>query len=256
MRIAPAARATSWVGGPRAGWRRDTFAGGPHSFGVRRWWGCAWWGRRVSLLEYTLFAFTSMFVIVDPIAIIPVFLSMTERDSLQQQKRSAGLACAVAAGVLIVFALAGQWIFKFLGITMAAFQIAGSVLLLRIALDMLYANRARDRQSDEEVEAGTAKDDVAITPLGVPMLAGPGAISTSLILLGQARGLAQHVALFASIVAVLGLSYYILRFASTGARRVNPLVLKLMTRLMGLLLAAVAVQFTLNGLAQTSFFAK
>ncbi len=210
----------------------------------------------MSLLEYTLFAFTSLFVIVDPIAIIPVFLAMTERDTPQQQNRMAALASAVAAGVLMVFGLAGQWIFKFLGITMAAFQIAGSVLLLRIALDMLYANRARDRQSDEEVEAGVAKDDIAITPLGVPMLAGPGAISTSLILLGQAHGLAQHLALFACIAAVCGLSYFILRFASTGARRVNPLALKLVTRIMGLLLAAVAVQFTINGLQQTPFFAK
>ena len=121
---------------------------------------------------------------------------------------------------------------------------------------MLYANRARDRQSDEEVEAGTAKDDIAITPLGVPMLAGPGAISTSLILLGQARGLAQYIALFVCIVAVSGLSYAILRFASSGARRANPLALKLVTRLMGLLLAAVAVQFAINGLAQSPFFAK
>jgi multiple antibiotic resistance protein len=88
------------------------------------------------------------------------------------------------------------------------------------------------------------------------MLAGPGAISTSLILLGQARGLAQYIALFACIAAVCGLSYLILRFASTSARRVNPLALKLVTRLMGLLLAAVAVQFVLNGLAQTSFFGK
>jgi len=210
----------------------------------------------VSLLEYTLFAFTSLFVIVDPLAIIPVFLAMTERDTPQAQKRMAKLACAVAAGVLIGFALVGKWVFKFLGITMPAFEIAGSVLLFRIALDMLYANRARDRQSDEEVEAGAAKDDIAITPLGVPMLAGPGAISTSLILLGQARGTAQYIALFACIAAVCGLSYLILRFASTSARRVNPLALKLVTRLMGLLLAAVAVQFVLNGLAQTSFFGK
>ena len=214
------------------------------------------WRCRVTLLEYTLFAFTSLFVIVDPIAIVPAYLAMTAQDTAQQQRRMAFLASAVAAGVLVLFALAGKWIFQLLGITMAAFQIAGSVLLFRIALDMLYANRSRDRQTDEEIEAGAAKDDIAITPLGVPMLAGPGAISTSLILLGQAHGWAQHLALFASIVVVCGLSYLILRFASTGAKRLNPLVLKLITRLMGLLLAAVAVQFVINGLAQTPFFAK
>ena len=211
----------------------------------------------MSLLEYKLFAFTSLFVIVDPIAIIPLFLAMTQGDSPQRLNRTAGLACMVATGVLIVFALAGKWVFQLLGITMAAFQIAGSILLLRIALDMLYANQTRDRQSDEEVEAGAAKDDIAITPLGVPMLAGPGAISSSLILLGQARGWAQHVALVGCIVAVLGITYFILRFAARGARRVvNPLAMKLVTRIMGLLLAAVAVQFALNGIAQSGFFVK
>ncbi len=210
----------------------------------------------MTLIEYTLFAFTSLFVIVDPIAIVPAYLAMTAHDTPQAQKRMAFLASAVAAGVLMLFALAGKWIFQLLGITMAAFQIAGSVLLFRIALDMLYANRTRDRQSDEEIAAGAAKDDIAITPLAVPMLAGPGAISSSLILLGQARGLAQHLALFACIVVVCGLSYLILRFASTSAKRLNPLALKLMTRLMGLLLAAVAVQFVINGVLDLPFLKK
>lgn len=207
----------------------------------------------MDLVEYTLFAFTSLFVIVDPIAIVPAFLAMTVRDTPKAQSRMAFLACTVAAGVLILFALAGKWIFRYLGITMPAFQIAGSILLLRIALDMLYANRARDRETDEEVSAGTEKDDIAITPLGIPMLAGPGAISTALILLSQAQDTAQHIALFVCIVAVTGVSYLILRFAARMARWLSPLGLKLFTRIMGLLLAAVAVQFVLNGLAETPF---
>jgi multiple antibiotic resistance protein len=99
----------------------------------------------------------------------------------------ARLACLVAAGILILFALSGQWIFRLLGITLPAFQIAGSVLLLRIALDMLYAKRSAAQETREETEAGATKDDIAITPLGVPMLAGPGATSTSLILMNQAQ---------------------------------------------------------------------
>ena len=168
----------------------------------------------------------------------------------------ARLACLVAAGVLIGFALTGQWIFKLLGITLPAFQIAGSLLLLRMSLDMLYAKRSAAQETREEVEAGAAKEDVAISPLGVPMLAGPGAISTSLILLNQARGVAQHIALFASILVVCASSYWIFWLAARGARRFSPLALKLVTRLMGLLLAAVSVQFALNGLAQTPLFAK
>ena len=99
-----------------------------------------------------------------------------------------------------------------------------------------------------------AKDDIAITPLGVPMLAGPGAISTALILMSEARGVQQHVALFGCIAAVCFLSYLILRVAVRGARRLSPLALKLTTRLMGLLLAAVAVQFAFNALEQSPLF--
>ncbi|HEY9249653.1 MAG TPA: NAAT family transporter [Rariglobus sp.] len=204
----------------------------------------------MSLIEYTLLAFGSLFAIVDPIAVVPAFVTMTVRDSQAAQIRMARLACAVAAGVLIFFVLTGQWIFKLLGVTLPAFQIAGSVLLFCIALDMLYAKRTAARETAEEVEAGTAKDDIAVTPLGVPMLSGPGAISAVLILRAQAHGLAQHVALLASIAAVCVASYLILRFAVHGAHRLNPLVLKLTARLMGLLLAAVAVQFALNALRQ------
>src|SRR5208283_5403424 len=112
------------------------------------------------------------------------------------------LACLVAAGVLMLFAAAGPVIFKVMGITLPAFQVAGSILLLRIALDMMYGKRSAAKETDEEVAAGAAKDDIAIMPLGVPMLAGPGAISTVLILLNQAKGITQVVVLFASIALV------------------------------------------------------
>lgn len=210
----------------------------------------------MSLTEYTLLAFSSLFVIVDPIAVVPAFVAMTPNDAPAAQLRMARMACAVAAGVLILFALAGKWIFKLLGITLPAFQIAGSILLLRISLDMLYAKRSAAQETHEEVEAGTAKDDIAITPLAVPMLAGPGAISTSLILLNQARGVEQHLALLACITVVCGLSYVIFRIAIKGARRMTPLALKLVTRLMGLLLAAASVQFAINGLSQTPLFTR
>ena len=181
---------------------------------------------------------------------------MTPRDSVAARLRMARLACLVAAGVLILFALSGQWIFRLLGITLPAFQIAGSVLLLRIAMDMLYAKRSAAQETREETEAGTNKDDIAITPLGVPMLAGPGAISTSLILMNQAQGWDQRAALLLSIVVVSFASYWILRLSAHGARWLNPLAIKLITRLMGLLLAAIAVQFAINGLEQTALFQK
>jgi len=144
--------------------------------------------RMTPLIEFTLLAFGSLFVIVDPIAVVPGFLAITPSDTPEQRERMARIASFVMAGVLLAFALLGKWIFQFTGITLPAFQIAGSVLLLRIALDMLYAKRSAAQETSEEVEAGATKEDIAITPLGVPMLAGPGAISTALILLSQARG--------------------------------------------------------------------
>lgn len=204
----------------------------------------------MNVIEYTLLTFGSLFAIMDPIAVAPAFLTMTARDSRVSQLRTAKVACAVAAGVMILFVLCGQWIFKLLGVTLPAFQIAGSVLLFLIALDMLYAKPTAARETVEEVEAGAAKDEIAVTPLGVPMLAGPGSISAVLILRGQAQGWLQHASLLLCIGAVCLTSYLVLRFAAMGVQRLNPLVLKLTARLMGLLLAAVAVQFTLNALRQ------
>src|SRR5204863_4370628 len=189
----------------------------------------------MSFVEYTMLAFSSLFVVVDPIAVVPAFIAMTPNDPPAAQLRMARLACAVAVGVLMLFALAGKGIFKVLGITLPAFQIAGSVLLLRIALDMLYGKCSAAQETTEEVDAGTAKEDIAITPLGVPMLASAGAISTALILMSQAHGWEQRLALFACIAAVGLSSYFIFRIAVRGARRFSPLALKLVPRLMGLL---------------------
>ena len=208
----------------------------------------------MTLTAFFLLALSSLFVVVNPIAAVPAFIAMTPRDTVEARVRMAGLACLVAAGVLILFAISGKWIFEFLGVTLPAFQVAGSLLLLSIALDMLHAKRSAAQETREETEAGTSKDDIAITPLGVPMLAGPGAISTSLILMSQAQTWTHKTALIIAI-AIVGLAcYLILRISAHGARWLNPLALKLFTRLMGLLLAAIAVQFAIKGLQETSLF--
>lgn len=209
----------------------------------------------MSHLEYIFFALSSLFIIVDPLAAIPAFISMTPDDTPEDRTRMARLACAVMAGVLFVFAIAGKWIFKFLIITMPAFQIAASIVLLLVALDMLRAQRSRVQETSEETAAGTSKTDIAITPLAVPMLAGPGAISTVIVLQAQARGTLQNFALYACIVAVSLASYLILRVAARGARWLSPIALRIATRIMGLLLAAVAIQFMLNALRDLGLLA-
>ncbi len=202
------------------------------------------------LIQYVLLAFGSLFVIVDPVATAPAFLAMTPSDTPAQRAKMARLACGVAAIVLLTFAIAGKYIFKFLGITMPAFQIAASIVLLSVALDMLQAQRSRVQETNEETEAGAGKTDISITPLAIPLLAGPGAISTGILLQNQARGVSQHVALYVVIVAVMFVSYVILRFASHSTRFLNPIAMKIISRIMGLLLAAVAIEFVLKALKE------
>jgi multiple antibiotic resistance protein len=204
--------------------------------------------RTVNLFEYVLLASSSLFVIVDPIAAVPAFLAMTPTDTPAERIRTARLACAVVAGVLLMFALAGKMIFRLLGITMPAFQIAASIVLLLVALDMLRAQRSRVHETKEETAAGVEKTDIAVTPLAMPMLAGPGAISTVIVLEGQAAGAGQLTALCICIVAVSVASYAIFHVSAHGARWFSPIAMMIATRIMGLLLAALAVQFVLNAL--------
>ena len=204
----------------------------------------------MSLTEFIFLAVSSLFVIVDPLAAVPAFLAMTPTDTPEQRIKMARLACWVAAGVLLAFAVAGKLIFKFLGITMPAFQIAASIVLLLVALDMLRAQRSRVQETSEETAAGAEKTDIAITPLAIPMLAGPGAISTAILLHNQAADLGHRVALYACILAVCLASYLILRISARGARWLSPIALNITARIMGLLLAAVAIQFMLNAVRQ------
>ena len=198
--------------------------------------------------EYAVLAFSSLFVIVDPIATVPAFLAMTARYTLGQRLRMARVACLAAVLILSGFALTGQWLFSLLGITLAAVQVAGALVLLLVALDMLRAQLSPVQETAAETAEGAAKEDIAITPLAVPMLAGPAAISTTILLDAQAPSWLYRGILL-SCVGLVGLaSYGILALGASGAKWMSPLAEKIITRLMGLLLAALAVQFLLNGL--------
>ena len=204
----------------------------------------------MSLSEYILLAGSSLFVIVDPLATAPAFLAMTPNDTPEQRLRTATVASCTMAAVLLIFSVAGSVVFKIFGITMPAFQIAASIVLLIIALDMLRVQRSRVQETREEKQAGTEKSDIAVAPLAIPMLAGPGAISTTLLLQNQAETIAQHIALYGCIVAVSLSTYLVFRLAVRSARWLNPIAMSIAIRIMGLLLAAIAVQFMLNGIKQ------
>ena len=178
----------------------------------------------------------------------PPFLAMTSSDTTAQRRRMARTACVTAAGVMAAFALLGPAIFRMFGITLPAFQVAGGLVLLLSALDMLRAQKSALKETPEEVAEGMSKDDIAITPLAVPLLAGPGAITTSIVLAGRATSLPQKAIFFTLIALVALLSYWTLTLAAESAKKLSPTLLNIMTRLMGLLLAAIGVQFILSAL--------
>ena len=195
-----------------------------------------------------LLIFTSVFFIVDPFAVIPTFLAMTVRDAPPQRRVLARRGAWTCAITLTAFALGGSMIFKIFGITIGAFKIAGGVLLGLNALDMVQARRSQQRETPIETAEGIQKDDIGIMPLGVPMLAGPGAISTVMVLALGAKSTAATVAVYLSIFLTALLSYVVLSAASLVERRLGQTGMRILTRLMGLVLSAIAVQFILDGI--------
>jgi multiple antibiotic resistance protein len=202
-------------------------------------------------IEYAFLTVSSLFAIVDPFAVVPTFLAMTPNDTPTQRLKMARVAALTAAGTLLLFAFAGRWIFKLLGITMPAFQLAASVVLLMIALDMLRAQRSRVQETSEEASAGLEKTDIAVTPLAIPMLAGPGAITTAILFQSQAGTNVAHNMILCGSIAVVGFATYIvLRVSVHGSAWLSPIALRIGNRIMGLLLAAVAFQFGLNAIKE------
>jgi multiple antibiotic resistance protein len=192
--------------------------------------------------------FTSILFIVDPFAVIPTFLAMTVRDSPAQRKVLARRGAWTCAITLILFAAGGSLIFKIFGITIGAFKIAGGVLIGLNALDMVQARRSQQRETPVETAEGIQKDDIGIMPLGVPMLAGPGAISTVMVLALGAKSSAATITVYVSILLTAVITYVVLAAASMVERRLGQTGMRILTRLMGLVLAAIAVQFIIDGI--------
>ena len=199
--------------------------------------------------RFALVTFTSMLFIVDPIAAIPTYLVITQQETPTERRRTARRACIAMTVLLVVFAATGTMLFQAFGITLPAFRTAGGLVLWFVAMDMLHGER-RTQEGRDEVYEGQIKEDVALTPLAIPMLAGPGAISTAIVVAGQARGVVQTVAVYVSIVLTGILSYLSLRLGEPLLGRLGKTGIRVVTRIMGLILAAVAVQFVFSGVRE------
>src|SRR5579884_952215 len=165
------------------------------------------------IVQYALVALTSLFFLVDPVATVPVFLIMTAGDDERHRRRMALRASLSCLVMLSAFALAGRFIFQLFGITLPAFEIAGGLILLLIGLDMVQARRSRTKETPGEVEESATREDVGIVPLGVPMLAGPGAISSVMVLIGRAGEWWQVLTVFGSILVNSIVCYFVLAAA-------------------------------------------
>jgi multiple antibiotic resistance protein len=199
-------------------------------------------------LKFAVVALSAVFFVIDPIAIVPIFLSITVSDSPAQRRRIARRAAIATWATLSIFALAGGLIFKAFGISLGAFKIAGGLMLLLMSIDMMRAQPSPTRTTDEEQGEARTRDDIAIFPLAIPMLAGPGAIATVMVLMSRA---AWHpvrtIAVFIAVAVTCAVSWLMLRGASNAERFLPKTLLRAFERIMGLLLAAVAVEFIAGG---------
>lgn len=206
------------------------------------------WPPLDEVVKFTLVALASIFFTVDPLASIPAFLAMGARGSPERNRAIAKRAAWTCFLVLTLFASTGSLIFKLFGVTLPAFKIAGGILLFLIALDMLQSQRSPTQEVAEERAEGQRKEDFGVTPLGVPMLAGPGAISVVMVLMGQSRVWWQAAPVFLSITVTSLASFYILAAGARLLSRLGETGVRILMRMMGLVLAAMAVQFVLNGI--------
>jgi multiple antibiotic resistance protein len=191
--------------------------------------------------------FPSLFSIVDPIGVVPVYLALVASEPLPEQRRTAARASLTATIVLSLFAATGTAIFHFFGITIPAFKVAGGILMFSMAHEMMRARTSSVKSTPEETSDAQAKDDVAIIPIGVPLLSGPGAIATAVVWSSRAHQASEKVALFVSILLVTGITLVTLLFAGRVVRFFGRTGINVVSRIMGLILAATAAQFVIDG---------
>jgi multiple antibiotic resistance protein len=207
-------------------------------------------------VRFSLLALSSVFFLVDPFAAIPSFIAITHGVDSRRRKRMARRATLTAFIVLSAFALAGQFIFSLFGIKLPAFEIAGGLILLLIGIDMLEARRSPTQESSDETQEAAGKEDASIVPLGIPMLAGPGAISSVMVLVGEARNRWEMIAIISSIAITAVASYWVLVGADRLRQFLGETGIRILVRIMGLLLVALAMQFFVNGLTDLGIIQK
>ena len=202
-------------------------------------------------VRFAFVALSAVFFVIDPIANVPIFLTITAGDSPEQRRGTAWRAALAAWLTLSVFALAGGLIFRLFGISFSAFKIAGGLMLLLMSIDMMRAQTSPTRTTAEEQGEARQRDDVAIFPLAIPMLAGPGAIATVTVLMSRAAWhVARTAAVFGAVTVTCAVAWLLMRGAARAEHLLPKTLIRALERIMGLLLAAVAIEFIAGGIRE------
>jgi multiple antibiotic resistance protein len=196
--------------------------------------------------------FVLFFVVVEPITLVPLFAAMTDGADEAFRRRMAGKAVCVAGLVLLLFALGGAWFLDVMGISIEAFRIAGGIMLFLIALEMVFARESGTRTTPEERDESQKRADISVFPLAFPFIAGPGALAIVLLTFGASRGdIPLSAGLFAVVVVVLAITYLLMRLTPLVMRGMGVTGANVVNRLSGVVLAALAVQFVIDGARST-----
>jgi multiple antibiotic resistance protein len=201
-----------------------------------------------AIYSFALLAITSFFTITNPVGTMPVFMSMTSELDQVRKKRTARKAVIVAFFTVLFFAFTGQLLFKFFGISVNSLRIVGGIIFFVIGQDMLHARLGAIKFSGKESEINAYVDDISVTPLGIPMICGPGAITNGIVLMEDANSIPKKIILVVSVLVVLIATYYILVGSARISKRLGDTGNKVLMRLMGLIVMVIAVEFFFTGL--------
>jgi len=198
-------------------------------------------------LVYFLYAFTSIFVIVNPIEATMVFLSLTAGMSVEEKREIYKHTTLVAFEIAFVFAVGGSLVLRFFGITVDSLRVAGGILLFLVAMDMLRGGRQQRKVTEAELRDANTREDISVFPLAMPLLTGPGAITTVVVLMSAAATIPEKAIVLLAIVLTFALAYYILKFSELIDRALGITGIMVLTRILGLILGAIAVDFVATG---------
>ena len=198
-------------------------------------------------ISFFIISFSSLFALINPLGISPVILSITENLNEKDYYYAIRRGIFFATIILLTFACMGELIFKFYGLTIHAFKIAGGILFLRTGLDMLYARTPRTKTTPQEEKEANDLGVISIAPIGIPLIAGPGAITSVMLLSYQANTIYERILFYLSIIIVLSITYFILKLAKKISKTFGMTGIRIIQRIMGLILMVLAVQFIING---------